>query len=507
MTDRQKISEQLSAYLDGELSDAERKKVQHAVRSDRALAAELRRLRSLRKLLGGLPREQAGDLFVENVLAQAERRNLVGPTGQAQAGARLSWVRWVAAAAVLMIVVGVGVVVTVTLSRQDFSQRIAREGRAVPTGQIARDVTDLADKKLPSVGKVRARKGRPAPDAVPPGSAGAVRTALGEKAARRKAVAGARSSVAAKEAPARRGTVPKTPNSALPLPLEAPAPIEHRGLTAAARPIGEVSLAGPVPPEARELHADVPAARPGDTRAGQAVAPNASPAVKALTGAERRPLRTEIPAEHEVAYVPAEFASARSEVVFTDDLAQARRDIEKLLEANDVVPLVVRTGAASPVQARPGRGRRFARPGRPSPTQVQYLAYVTPAQMDNVIDQLGDLRRGQRVPQAPAVQRDELVVSPSIATRPAATARAAKPWIAVEEKDGKLRLKPPGRAEPRPVFPLPFDYAGRAGLAMRPGGRGMSRAEVAAEPLLITLNFRRPAGASGKAETMPSPTR
>ncbi|KPK83864.1 MAG: hypothetical protein AMJ81_07100, partial [Phycisphaerae bacterium SM23_33] len=56
---RDDIREQLSAYLDGELSQAQLGRVQDAIRGDPQLAAELEALRAVRKLLRGLPRASA----------------------------------------------------------------------------------------------------------------------------------------------------------------------------------------------------------------------------------------------------------------------------------------------------------------------------------------------------------------------------------------------------------------------------------------------------------------
>ena len=59
MNENEIIREQLSAYLDGELSDDDAGRVERAVEADKELAAELDGLRALRKLLRSLPIQRA----------------------------------------------------------------------------------------------------------------------------------------------------------------------------------------------------------------------------------------------------------------------------------------------------------------------------------------------------------------------------------------------------------------------------------------------------------------
>jgi len=128
MTQDENIHEQLSAYLDGELDDARSAAVVEAVEADANLAAELKRLRTMRELLHSLPRESAPDGFVDRVLAQAERRNLIGAGGADGGNAAPEpwmWVRWVATAAVVLIAVGVGLVITTTLLSPSWEDHMA----------------------------------------------------------------------------------------------------------------------------------------------------------------------------------------------------------------------------------------------------------------------------------------------------------------------------------------------------------------------------------------------
>ncbi|OPX24657.1 MAG: hypothetical protein B1H04_01670, partial [Planctomycetales bacterium 4484_123] len=74
---KDKLRESLSAYLDGELSDAEARDLDAALARDPDLAAEMASLRAVRDLLGRLPRASAPAGLAGRVLAQAERERLL----------------------------------------------------------------------------------------------------------------------------------------------------------------------------------------------------------------------------------------------------------------------------------------------------------------------------------------------------------------------------------------------------------------------------------------------
>ncbi|MFB3890431.1 MAG: anti-sigma factor [Phycisphaerae bacterium] len=115
MSDRDKICEELSAYLDGELPDEQVRRIEQALRYDPALARELEQLRATRALVRAAPRQRAPDDFVARVLAQAERSHLVGPGPTVESPGVLRWARHFATAAMLLIALGIGGIIVYTL--------------------------------------------------------------------------------------------------------------------------------------------------------------------------------------------------------------------------------------------------------------------------------------------------------------------------------------------------------------------------------------------------------
>ncbi|MFP4140042.1 MAG: anti-sigma factor family protein [Phycisphaerae bacterium] len=112
------IREHLSAYIDGELSDRQTRRVDAALADDDALQAELDELRHTRRLVAQLPRQHAPDDFVQQVLAEVERNRLMTggePNAETATPRRYGWVRYVASAAVVLIVASVALVVTSNL--------------------------------------------------------------------------------------------------------------------------------------------------------------------------------------------------------------------------------------------------------------------------------------------------------------------------------------------------------------------------------------------------------
>ncbi len=127
MNDEHNISEELSAYLDGELSEAEARRIEQALRDDPALARELEALRAARELVRSLPTAKAPEGFAATVMDKAERLQLVAPIPPARRW-RFHWAS-LATAAVILIAVGIGVVVTAKLTlTPSWPDNLARKG-------------------------------------------------------------------------------------------------------------------------------------------------------------------------------------------------------------------------------------------------------------------------------------------------------------------------------------------------------------------------------------------
>ncbi len=115
MSDRiDKIRQQLSAYIDGELNDADASVVESLINTRPDVARELQELIEVRESIRSLPRHRASEGFVDEVLAKAERLRLVA-TSDAPEETTLPWVRYIATAAVFFIALSVGAIVSVML--------------------------------------------------------------------------------------------------------------------------------------------------------------------------------------------------------------------------------------------------------------------------------------------------------------------------------------------------------------------------------------------------------
>ena len=121
--EQERIREQLSAYADGELSREQSRQVESAVQADPLLAAELKKLRAIRSLVYGLPREAAPDDLAARVQSRAERARLLAVAGQ-RAGRPTSWyAARLAAAAIVVIAVGVGAAVVAWVMTPSYLER------------------------------------------------------------------------------------------------------------------------------------------------------------------------------------------------------------------------------------------------------------------------------------------------------------------------------------------------------------------------------------------------
>ncbi len=128
------LEEQLSAYLDGELSDAERAAVEAYLAEDEVARRTLADLRRAAGLLRTLPRAKAPDGLLELVCAQLERQELLGESAASPAaGPRRGRVvgRWLASAAVLAMATTAGYLTFEHLRTEPAGKR------ATPLGPIA----------------------------------------------------------------------------------------------------------------------------------------------------------------------------------------------------------------------------------------------------------------------------------------------------------------------------------------------------------------------------------
>ena len=154
MGEQKDIREQLSAYLDGELTAQQARRVEEALAGDPALAAELAALRATRDLLRKLPSQQAGEDFTTSVLDRAERMRLLGQLHPGSPKRTISWSTLATAAAVL-IAAGAGIFVTVKLvSMESFQDGLAHnksiQVAKAPPQEPAKGIADQGKAPVPA---------------------------------------------------------------------------------------------------------------------------------------------------------------------------------------------------------------------------------------------------------------------------------------------------------------------------------------------------------------------
>jgi hypothetical protein len=112
---RDNMLEQLSAYLDGELTAEDVLAVESALAGDAALAEELEAMRQMREMLGSIPEEDAPPYLSDRILARMNRNVKDRFSARPLRSAR--WITY-AAAAVVLITVGISYIALVQ-SHQD----------------------------------------------------------------------------------------------------------------------------------------------------------------------------------------------------------------------------------------------------------------------------------------------------------------------------------------------------------------------------------------------------
>ena len=562
MSDKEKLEEQLSAYLDGELSETDGAKVERALEGDEDLARRLGELRGTRELLRTLPRQHAGDQFVSQVLTRAERGHLIRPSGESDTPRRTPWVRWVASAAVLLIAAGICVVITAVLTRSTFLDDRDQASGVESSGEIARDLGDLPAEPVASTDDESRRRRRGTPDSEVIGESVIVTNGRPAKPARLDENAKADASVdrlmgtAAGEALRRAGG--KDSRVA-------------KGVPAKRLPkLGAPPTAGPRPVVDATLPSDSTDKAGGEDvtfafKRGEGVAARAKNGTFAKMGRRGRALSiTGTAGVHVDGDAVAELSRAHNEFVYTDDLPGTQRQVEEVLGSNGIVPVTLgRPTASNAERVRFQQGNPISnysqlipRPGN----QVEYFAYVTPEQMKNVNAKMIEIRKRQVVSQttitrwyaragysrgggtalmeAPVPEKREAgqVVAgtafeadrfaygyraTAAGTQPA---RAEKAYVAVvDTPDGKLELKEIAedslgvvqRSRLRAASGPPSEEQPRAGdrkltSQLETGAAGAVQArrrETRANiPLLITLNLRSPEGEkpTSRAATEPA---
>jgi len=119
--ERRQLEEQLSAYLDGELTEPERARIEAFLAENAEARRLLEELAATVAGLKALPRARASEEFSQNLRARLERRALLagGPSAQTVPPPLPSrFGRWITAAAVLALAF-VGTFVTWSVSRQE----------------------------------------------------------------------------------------------------------------------------------------------------------------------------------------------------------------------------------------------------------------------------------------------------------------------------------------------------------------------------------------------------
>jgi len=108
--DKEQLEELLSAYIDGECSPAERARVEKALEADPQLRGRLAQLRQVVQLVHSVESEPAPEHLRQRILAQLERRSLLGDLPERPTVARPPrlWVRAGLAAAICLLAVGAG---------------------------------------------------------------------------------------------------------------------------------------------------------------------------------------------------------------------------------------------------------------------------------------------------------------------------------------------------------------------------------------------------------------
>jgi hypothetical protein len=413
MNAKAKIQAQLSAYLDGELDEAQLRQVEEALENDGDLRAELADLAAARKLLRDLPAEKPPLDLVSRVLAEAERSQLVGGQTTETTPSPLRWIRYAASAAVLLVAATVGMVIAITLCppemyKDNLSRRTAPDTRddktnvAVASGkrtgrgeELDRDERGkLATRGLLTEGTPDGRELKERGGGELAGGAGTGGHGIDGKL----------------------GTVDDNGRSRTPSPGGAGVPGKtYDGDTTIGAGTLAKSGAGNLIKSGDGNLSGVIASKDGTGAPGISTKggtggrdDNRNEALKGALAKGR--------GDNDADAVSGRFRNVEgmsrvlagdttnNTIIYTDRLDQTQQQVEKVLGANGIAPVVTKESEASAAANKTGGEANQARgnfylSNRLSPAQVQYEAYVTPEQMAKVQKDLDSLRARQNVSQ------------------------------------------------------------------------------------------------------------
>ena len=380
MNSKGKMQSQLSAYLDGELDEAQLRRVENALEADAALRQELADLAAARNLLRGLPIESPPVDLVSRVLAEAERSQLVGAP-PAEAVRRPSrWMRLAASAAMLLVAASVGMIVAATLFAPP-----------VENGYVAHSV-EPNDISAPEKPAIAARDTKSFQEKSIGKSDRFGEQTLGGKRRRDRGVDEShKADMPAK--PAKRRAIPgftkraKFENGEV-LNRDADSRTKHSlakepaitaGTTFAKGGLGESGKAGRGRKDLNNFGTLNIAGTDGNIDRQSGLASNIDVMSKELLG-----------------------DLTDNEVIYTDRLGRTQRQIETVLATNGVAAMIVQgdsssgspalAGGQAKSQAQAQTRANFFVTNKLSAAQVQYEVYVTPEQMAKVQKELNQLR-------------------------------------------------------------------------------------------------------------------
>ncbi len=161
--DKDNLGEQLSAYLDGELSDAETAEVERLVAADPQAREMLEAFRRTVETVRALPRQSAPDSLLDDLTARVERAQLLDgmpePTQPVRGTHRSTW-GLLASAAIVIFAVGGGF-----WAFTQISDKASHPGKQIALDE-QEDATWSAEKPEDAPGSAGLRRREPAP--VPP---------------------------------------------------------------------------------------------------------------------------------------------------------------------------------------------------------------------------------------------------------------------------------------------------------------------------------------------------